>query len=68
MKYLGLQFLSWTYVESDAERRRGKEGETENRVGTLVRQEEGMIYAFGDKRALRSMKSTIRVVSGSCHW
>jgi len=42
----------------------GKEGETENRVGTLARREEGMIYTFEDKRAARSMKSTIRVVPG----
>lgn len=44
---------------------RGKEGETENRVGTLASREEGMIYTLGDKRAPRSMKSTIRVVLGS---
>jgi len=52
-------------VKSSGERRRDKEGETENRVGTLVKREEGMIYTFGDKRAPRSMKSTIRVVPGS---
>lgn len=43
----------------------GKGGDTEDRVGTWVSEEEGMIYTFGDKRAPRSMKSTIRVVPGS---
>lgn len=44
----------------------GKGGDIEDRLGTWVnREEEGMIYTFGDKRALRSMKSTIRVVPGS---
>lgn len=68
-KYLGLQFLPIeplnVCVGSSREGGRGKEGETENRVGTLASREEGMIYTLGDKRAPRSMKSTIRVVLGS---
>lgn len=67
-KYLGLQFLPIEPLNVRRVwwgKRTGKEGETENRVDTLVRREEGMMYMFRDKRAPRSMKSTIRVVPGS---